>query len=93
VKEDDIVRRLKMMAVKEGLEVEEEALVLIASTADGSLRDAEMTMDQLSLLDRRISLVTVQELVSSQVPTFPIQTFSLKKIFKCAHSEHMRSSA
>ncbi|CAK9194661.1 unnamed protein product [Sphagnum troendelagicum] len=63
VKEDDIVRRLKMMAVKEGLEVEEEALVLIASTADGSLRDAEMTMDQLSLLDRRISLVTVQELV------------------------------
>ncbi|CAK9859556.1 unnamed protein product [Sphagnum jensenii] len=63
VKEDDIVRRLKMMAVKEGLEVEEEALALIASTADGSLRDAEMTMDQLSLLDRRISLVTVQELV------------------------------
>jgi DNA polymerase III gamma/tau subunit len=65
VKEEDMVKRLKILAAKEHLEVEPEALKLMASTADGSLRDAETTMDQLSLLDKRISLTAVQELVSS----------------------------
>jgi DNA polymerase III gamma/tau subunit len=36
---------------------------LIASRSDGSLRDAEMTLDQLSLLGQTISLSLVQELV------------------------------
>ncbi|CAK9196661.1 unnamed protein product [Sphagnum troendelagicum] len=63
VKEEDMVKRLKILAAKEHLEVETEALKLMASTADGSLRDAETTMDQLSLLDKRISLTAVQELV------------------------------
>ncbi len=77
VKEEDMVKRLKILAAKEHLEVETEALKLMASTADGSLRDAETTMDQLSLLDKRISLTAVQELVSS----FPWNCFAHKKDF------------
>jgi len=63
LKESEIVNRLQAIAEKEKLEVDEAALLLIASRADGSLRDAEAMLDQLSLLDQTISLSMVQELV------------------------------
>ncbi|KAG8081606.1 hypothetical protein GUJ93_ZPchr0286g2798 [Zizania palustris] len=40
----------KWISTSEGLDVDRDALKLIASRSDGSLRDAEMTLDQLSLL-------------------------------------------
>ncbi|PKU79276.1 protein STICHEL-like 3 [Dendrobium catenatum] len=63
VKESDIILTLQWISTSEGLEIDKDALKLIASRSDGSLRDAEMTLDQLSLLGQRISLPLVQELV------------------------------
>ncbi|KAG8385396.1 hypothetical protein BUALT_Bualt03G0038700 [Buddleja alternifolia] len=63
LKDADIVHTLHLIATKEDLEIDKDALKLIASRSDGSLRDAEMTLEQLSLLGQRISLCLVQELV------------------------------
>ncbi|EEE64450.1 hypothetical protein OsJ_19296 [Oryza sativa Japonica Group] len=63
LKECDIVNTLQWISTSEGLDVDRDALKLIASRSDGSLRDAEMTLDQLSLLGQRISMSLVQELV------------------------------
>lgn len=65
LKELEIVNALQWVSSSEGLEVDRDALKLIASRSDGSLRDAEMTLEQLSLLGQRISVSLVQELVSS----------------------------
>lgn len=61
VSEPDIVRRLKLLAEKEGLHFEAEALSLIASKSDGSLRDAEIFLDQVCLLDRTVTVALVRE--------------------------------
>jgi hypothetical protein len=63
LKESDIIKRLQSLALKESLNVDNDAFAAIASRADGSLRDAEMLLDQLSLLDKTISSDMVQELV------------------------------
>jgi hypothetical protein len=63
LKESDIIKRLQWLAVKESLDVDKDAFSVIASRADGSLRDAEMILDQLSLLDKTISSDMVRELV------------------------------
>ncbi|PIN21442.1 Replication factor C, subunit RFC4 [Handroanthus impetiginosus] len=63
LKDADITFALQWIATKEDLEIDKDALKLIASRSDGSLRDAEMTLEQLSLLGQRISLCLVQELV------------------------------
>ncbi|MCL7041390.1 hypothetical protein MKW94_012573, partial [Papaver nudicaule] len=63
LKDADIIYTLQWIATKEGLEIDKDALKLIASRSDGSLRDAEMTLEQLSLLGQRISVPLVQELV------------------------------
>lgn len=44
---DDMVDHLKSIAAKENVEVEEEALYLIAQKADGALRDALTLFDQM----------------------------------------------
>lgn len=64
LKDSDIMYTLQRIATKEGLEIDKDALKLIVSRSDGSLRDAEMTLEQLSLLGQRISVPLVQELVS-----------------------------
>ncbi|CAA0827538.1 Protein STICHEL-like 3 [Striga hermonthica] len=63
LKDADVIYTLQWIASKEDLEIDKDALKLIASRSDGSLRDAEMTLEQLSLLGKRISLGLVQELV------------------------------
>ncbi|OWM91633.1 hypothetical protein CDL15_Pgr020303 [Punica granatum] len=63
LKDADIIYTLQWVSSKERLEVDKDALKLIASKSDGSLRDALMTLDQLSLLGQRISVTLVQELV------------------------------
>ncbi|KAI9127110.1 hypothetical protein K1719_001669 [Acacia pycnantha] len=63
LKDSDIMYTLQRIATKEGLEIDRDALKLIVSRSDGSLRDAEMTLEQLSLLGQRISVPLVQELV------------------------------
>ncbi|KAK7302982.1 hypothetical protein RJT34_13880 [Clitoria ternatea] len=63
LKDADIISTLQGIATKECLDIDKDALKLIASRSDGSLRDAEMTLEQLSLLGQRISVPLVQELV------------------------------
>ncbi|KAK4770738.1 hypothetical protein SAY87_031270 [Trapa incisa] len=63
LKDADIIYTLQRVSSKECLQVDKDALKLIASRSDGSLRDALMTLDQLSLLGQRISVLLVQELV------------------------------
>jgi DNA polymerase III gamma/tau subunit len=80
LKEMEIVTRLQFLATKDALEVDEAALSLIAARANGSLHDAETTLYQLSLLDRRVSLAMVEELVSlflSFTDTYPNQVLSI----------------
>ena len=64
VKDGEIVVRLKKIASEENLDVESHALDLIAVNVDGSLRDAETMLEQLSLLGKRITTGLVNELVS-----------------------------
>ncbi|XAR56222.1 DNA-directed DNA polymerase [Bertholletia excelsa] len=63
IRDSDIVARLRKISADENLEVESDALDLIALNADGSLRDAETMLDQLSLLGKRITTSLVNELV------------------------------
>ncbi|KAJ8529706.1 hypothetical protein K7X08_036541 [Anisodus acutangulus] len=63
IRDGDIVLRLKKISSDEDLDVESEALDLIALNADGSLRDAETMLDQLSLLGKRITTSLVNDLV------------------------------
>ncbi|XP_022720364.1 protein STICHEL-like 3 isoform X2 [Durio zibethinus] len=63
LKDADIIYALQWIASREDVEIEKDALKLIASRSEGSLRDAEMTLEQLSLLGQRISVPLVQELV------------------------------
>jgi len=59
---DDISKHLLSIAQKEGVEVEEEALHLIAEKADGALRDALSIFDQLvSFSGKKLSYQNVLE--------------------------------
>ncbi|CAN6482904.1 unnamed protein product [Victoria cruziana] len=62
LRDADIISTLHFIATQENIEIERDALKLIATRSDGSLRDAEMTLEQLSLLGQRISVSLVQEL-------------------------------
>ncbi|CAM6082787.1 unnamed protein product [Calypogeia fissa] len=63
IKESEVLHRLQSLAEMEGMEVEESALALVAARSQGSLRDAEIVLDQLSLLGKKVSLSMVQEMV------------------------------
>ncbi|AED95289.1 AAA-type ATPase family protein [Arabidopsis thaliana] len=63
LKDVDIIDSLQLIASKEEIDIDKDALKLVASRSDGSLRDAEMTLEQLSLLGTRISVPLVQEMV------------------------------
>lgn len=64
LRDGDILARLRKIAAEENLDVDSDALDLIATNADGSLRDGETMLDQLSLLGKRITTSLVNELVS-----------------------------
>ncbi|MQL82311.1 hypothetical protein Taro_014789 [Colocasia esculenta] len=63
IKEVDIVSRLRRLSDEEGLDIELDALDLIAVNSDGSLRDAETMLDQLGLLGKKITTSLVNDLV------------------------------
>jgi DNA polymerase-3 subunit gamma/tau len=62
----DIVKRLKQIAGKEGLEIEEEAAKAIARYSKGGLRDAQSLLDQMgSYSEGKITLADVQGLLGT----------------------------
>ncbi|MCO5592037.1 hypothetical protein L7F22_046031 [Adiantum nelumboides] len=63
IKDADILLRLWRLCEMEGIDAESNALQLIASRADGSLYDAETTLDQLTNLGQRITSGLVREMV------------------------------
>ncbi|CAI8609806.1 unnamed protein product [Vicia faba] len=62
INDADIASRLKRICAEEGLESEQNALNSIAAKSCGSLRDAEMMLDQLSLLGKKVTISLVYEL-------------------------------
>ncbi|MFP4487811.1 MAG: DNA polymerase III subunit gamma/tau [Bacteroidales bacterium] len=59
---DDIVKRLMFVAGREGVEVEQEALQIIAQKSDGAMRDALSILDQIvSYTGKKITYADVIE--------------------------------
>ena len=65
----EILANLQAIVESEGLQADEEALILIARQATGSIRDAQSLLDQLSSAGSRITL----ELAQSVLGTAPSQ--------------------
>jgi len=60
-----MVRHLSAIATKESIDITPEAIHLVASFAQGGLRDAESLLDQLSLLTGVITVDRIWDLVGS----------------------------
>ncbi|CAA2939591.1 STICHEL-like 2 isoform X1 [Olea europaea subsp. europaea] len=63
LKETDIINRLGKLCVAEGVDFDMDALSFVATKSKGSLRDAEMMLDQLSLVGKKITLSLVYEAI------------------------------
>jgi DNA polymerase-3 subunit gamma/tau len=62
----DLLKRLRMIADKEGIAVPDQALALVARAARGSYRDAESTLDQLAAAtENDISVQAVLQLLGT----------------------------
>ncbi len=59
----DILAKLKMIVKAENISADEDALELIAAAAEGSLRDAESLLDQLSSLEDKIDLGSAERII------------------------------
>ncbi|NJK50984.1 DNA polymerase III subunit gamma/tau [Candidatus Gracilibacteria bacterium] len=62
---DAMVWHLKNIADKESIEIDDEAITLVAQIANGGLRDAQSLLDQLSLLSGKVTSDRVWDLVGS----------------------------
>ncbi len=58
---EQMVKKLELIVKNEKLDVSSEALELIAALAEGSLRDAESLIDQLTSLKTSVDLKTVEK--------------------------------
>ncbi|TYJ25622.1 hypothetical protein E1A91_A07G062200v1 [Gossypium mustelinum] len=65
IKDSDISNRLEKLCVEEGLDYDQAALGFIAVKSNGSLRDAEMMLEQLSLLGKKITMSLTYELIGT----------------------------
>lgn len=62
----DIVDSLKLIAKKENLKVGDDVLILMAKHSDGSMRDAQVVLDQISsFADGRISLEDASKILGA----------------------------
>ncbi|KAL4342133.1 hypothetical protein GQ457_08G037210 [Hibiscus cannabinus] len=65
IKDSEISNRLEKICVEECLDYDQAALGFIAAKSNGSLRDAEMMLDQLSLLGKKITMSLTYELIGT----------------------------
>ena len=61
----EIVANLKLLAAEEKIEVDEDALLLIARQATGAMRDAISLLDQLASTGKRITLAMAQAVLGT----------------------------
>ena len=59
--QSQISEKLKMMAQKEGIKINEEALKTIAMSADGALRDAEVALSKIQASTDSVKAISVDE--------------------------------
>jgi DNA polymerase-3 subunit gamma/tau len=62
---DEIVKNLKEIAATENIQVDEEALTLIARQSAGGMRDAQSLLDQLSSTGTKITLALAQQVLGT----------------------------
>jgi len=62
VSQKEITTRLRQIAKAEGFAIDDQALALIAGSADGSVRDAESVLDQLASFSQ--GLITARDVVA-----------------------------
>jgi len=62
---ESMVTHLKIIASKENIDIDHEAITLVAQIANGGLRDAQSLLDQLSLLSGQVTPERVWDLVGS----------------------------
>jgi DNA polymerase-3 subunit gamma/tau len=60
-----MVNHLQAIAAKENIDINDEAIALVAQVAQGGLRDAESLLDQLSLLPHQVGVEQVWDLVGT----------------------------
>eukprot|EP01018_Ginkgo_biloba_P010002 Gb_15825 [translate_table: standard] len=63
LKDIDVFNRLHKLVVAENIDIEEDALRLIATRSYGSLREAKTTLEQFSLLVAKVSLSMVCKMI------------------------------
>ncbi|XP_062030073.1 protein STICHEL-like 2 isoform X2 [Rosa rugosa] len=63
LRDSDIMLKLTRIAAQEGIRIEKEAIRLVTTKAQGSLREAENILDQLILLGPKITSSMAQQLV------------------------------
>jgi DNA polymerase-3 subunit gamma/tau len=69
---EEIVSRLKKIAQKEGIKIEESALYTIARRSEGAIRDGEVLLDQIAAYSDKV--ITV-EMVEEILDIIPEETF------------------
>jgi DNA polymerase-3 subunit gamma/tau len=62
---EEMVAHLRYIAKEEAIDIDEDALTLVAQIANGGLRDAESLLDQLSLLPETITVEKIWDLVGA----------------------------
>ncbi|MBO7672325.1 DNA polymerase III subunit gamma/tau [bacterium] len=60
---DDITKQLKMIAQKEGINITDDALITIAKTSAGGMRDSISLLEQLSVLGGEITTKDIDNLL------------------------------
>lgn len=63
ISNEDIFNHLKSISEKENIDIEDEALRTIAKTSSGGMRDALALLDQISVLDKKITTADVNSLL------------------------------
>ena len=59
---EEIIKKLNLIVKSEKMKVADDALELIAALAEGSLRDAESLLDQITSLDQSVELKDVERI-------------------------------
>jgi DNA polymerase-3 subunit gamma/tau len=62
---DEMVQHLTHIAQQESIQIQADAIQLVAQISQGGLRDAESLLDQLSLLEGKVTVEAVWELVGA----------------------------